>query len=64
MKKRKGSAEVYVHLRRPATARCVVCCGSSGVVVVVVATAIRVRCWVVVVMSVQKGVVIDGAGKT
>ena len=64
MKRRRGSAEVYVHLRRPATARCVMCCGSSGVVVVVVATARRVGCWVVVVVGVEKVVVIAGAGET
>ena len=53
--------KVNVHLRRPATAGCVMCCGRGGVVVVVVRAAVRVRCWVVMVMSVQESVVIDGA---
>ena len=53
-----------MHLGRPATARCVMCCGGGGVVVVVVGTAVRVRCWVVVVVGVKEGVVIDGAGET
>ena len=59
----RSRTKVNMHLRRPATAGCVMCCGRGGVVVVVVRAAVRVRCWVVVVMSVQKGVVIDGAGE-
>ena len=53
--------KVNVHLRRPATAGCIMCCGRGGVVVVVVGAAVRVRCWVVMVMRVQEGVVIGGA---
>ena len=61
MKKCNGRGEVYVHLRRPATARRVVGCSGSGIVVVVVATARRVGCWIVVVVGVKEVVVIAGA---